>query len=114
MGIPTNEQTVRPGEDGLQDWLKVAQGPFQASQRTSDGTFKTGSGFVHTVVFNNASGAAVTYNVYDDASGTTNAMITATVPANTCLPVQLNAQFLNALRVTASSWTSATASATWR
>jgi len=113
-GYPTEEQTVPAGADPINDWLKVMQGPFNATQRTSDGVFKTGAGFVHGITFNNGSGAAVTFNIYDDASSTTNPMLTVTVPAGVGPQHVLNAQFYNALRVTASLWTSATVSATWR
>lgn len=114
MGIPTNEQNVAPGADPINDWTKVMQGPFNATQRVSDGVFKTGAGFVHTMTFANASGAAVTFSVYDDTSGTTQTMEVVTVPAGNTVSVTLNAQFYNALRVVCTSWTTAYCSARWR
>lgn len=114
MGIPTNEQNAQVGADPIRDWLKTIAGPFNATQRNSDGNFKTGDGFVNAISFNNGSGAAITFNVYDDASGTTNPMLTVTVPAGVSVQHILSAQFFNALRVTCSLWTSALCSATWR
>lgn len=114
MGIPTNEQNTAPGADGLNDWQKVMQGPFSASQRGADGAFKSSPGFVHTMTFNNAGASSVTFSVYDDATATSNAMDTVTVPAGSCMHVTLNAAFYNGLRVTCTSWTSALCSARYR
>lgn len=114
MGIPTNEQNSPAGADSINDWVKVIQGPFNATQRNSDGVFKTGAGFAHGMTFNNGSAAAVTFNVYDDASSTTNPMLSVTVPAGTGPQHMLDAQFFNALRVICTLWTTCLCSATWR
>jgi hypothetical protein len=113
-GYPVVPQTAAPGADEASDSQKVTQGPFNATQRTSDGLFKTGPGFVHTMSFNNASGAAVTFSVYDDATSTANPIRTVTVAAGASLERMINATFFNGLRVTCTLWTSCICEASWK
>ena len=114
MGIPTNEQNTAAGDDQIQNWKNVFNGPFVASQRATDGVFKTGPGFVHTVTVSNTDVAAKTVSFYDDATGTTNAIETITCPAASTVGTTLNTQFFNALRIAAASYTGVIVSARWR
>lgn len=114
MGIPTIEQTITPGADGNTNAQRTLSGPFQASQRSTDGTFLVGQGFVHSLTVSNDDAAKKTVSFYDDATGTTRPICTIVVPAGDTRTVTVNVAFYFALRAASASWTNVIASASYR
>lgn len=114
MGLPTNEQTVATGADGLNDWQKVFQGPFINTQLGADGNWFSRPGFVHTITVGNDDTTKKTVNIYDATSGTSSPLANIVVPPGDSRTVILDVQVFNGLRAVAASWTSVLANATYR
>lgn len=108
MGMPVNEQTIRPGERAIDSVVAVRYERTPITL-TADGNLKSSSGYLGNLVINNGGGAAITVTLVNAASGSTPVVAVIQVPANATLPLHsLGWFFDSAIRVVSSSWTSVT------
>ena len=108
MGIPVNEQTIRPGERPT-DAVQAVRFERLPVTLTADGNLKATPGYLGNLVVTNSGGAAVIITLVNAASGSTPVVATIAVPvaATVTLP-DLGWFFDTAIRVVSSSWTSVT------
>ena len=110
MGIPTNEQTIRPGERAI-DGVQAVRYERTPVTLTADGNLKSSSGYLGNLVVNNGGVVAINVTLVNASSGSTPVVAVIQVPANTTSILgSLGWFFDSAIRVVSSSWTSVTVS----
>lgn len=108
MGLPVNEQTIRPGERSPENMLAVRFERYPVTL-TADGNLKSSAGFLGNLLCTNGGLAAIVVTLVNGASGLTPVVATVAVPANSSvLLVDLGWFFDASIRVVSSSWTSVT------
>lgn len=108
MGMPVNEQTIRPGERAS-DSMVAVRPEWVPVTLTADGNLKASPGWLGNLVATNSSGAAVIVTLVNAGTGSTPVVATIAVPAGTTVSLlNLGWYFDTAVRVTCSLWTSVT------
>lgn len=107
-GLPTNEQTIRPGERAV-DSMVAVRNEWVPITLTADGNLKASPGWLGNIVVTNAGGAAITVTLVNAVSGSTPVVVTIAVAAANTAYLNLGWFFDTGIRVVSSSWTSVTA-----